>query len=78
MRYVYENGIVAYFNERYQCHRLEEEGAAMTWPDGYEHYYFHGKLHRVGGPAIVRPNGEHEFFLMGKAVSEAEHRKAKK
>lgn len=79
MRYVYENGTVAYFNERYQCHRPEEEGAAMTWIDGYEHYYFHGKLHRIGGPAIVRTNGrEHEYFLMGKPMSAAEHRKATK
>jgi hypothetical protein len=77
MRYVYENGTVAYLNERNQCHRAEEEGPAMIWTDGYEHWYFHGKLHRIGGPAIVRPNGEHEYFLMGKPMSAVEHRKAK-
>jgi len=76
MRHVYASGVIAYLNERNQCHRAESEGPAMVWPDGYEHWYFHGKLHRIGGPAIVRTNGDHEFFLMGKAMPETEHRKA--
>ena len=53
--------------EDYRCykdhndkfHRID--GPAIIFPDGTEHWFFHGELHRDGGPAIWYPDGE---FIM--------------
>jgi YHS domain-containing protein len=39
----------------------------MRWPDGHEsHKDELGKLHRVGGPALVDANGDEYYFKHGR------------
>lgn len=34
--------------------------------NGHESWYFMGKLHREGGPAIIHPNGYEAWYRFGK------------
>ena len=34
-------------------------------PDGEQHWYLNGKLHREDGPAVIHPNGRQEWYLNG-------------
>ena len=31
-------------------------------------WYINNELHRVGGPAVVRPSGNHEWWIKGEKV----------
>ena len=39
---------------------------------------FIGKLHREDGPAVERKNGDNEWWLEGKRITEAEHKRKSK
>ena len=47
-----------------------EDGPAMEWPDGYQEWYFNGKLHREDGPAVDDPNGYKAWYLHGERFDE--------
>ena len=38
----------------------------ITCPNGDQKWYFHGKEHRVDGPAVVRANGDQFWYFQGK------------
>lgn len=49
-----------------------------THPDGREEWYQDGRLHRVGGPAIVHADGSAEWYLHGQRFdSEEDHQNAR-
>lgn len=62
---IYSNGKKEWFNTKEAHHR--EGGPAIIYPDGGETWYRHGKLHRdiKDGPAIIRSNGENEYWVKG-------------
>ena len=33
-------------------------GPSIIWGDGEKQWHFQGKMDRIGGPFVVRPNGE--------------------
>lgn len=43
-----------------------KEYIVREYVNGDKHYYFNGKLHREGGPAIERADGHKEYYLDGK------------
>jgi len=45
-----------------------ERGPAETRNDGYEAWYFLGRLHRVGGPAVTYASGKQEWWENGKLL----------
>lgn len=36
-------------------------------------WYLKDKIHKLNGPAIVKPNGENFYFLLNKLLSKEEH-----
>jgi hypothetical protein len=34
-------------------------------PDGIQLYKYKGKLHRIGGPAVIYPSGEYSYYKNG-------------
>jgi hypothetical protein len=47
-----------------QRHR-DADQPAIIWADGQREWYTTGLRHRRGGPAIIRANGEHEYWIEG-------------
>ncbi|MCR4330295.1 MAG: hypothetical protein NUV49_00170, partial [Patescibacteria group bacterium] len=43
-----------------------EDGPAIEWSDGSQHWYLNGKLHREDGPAIVYSDRTQHWYLNGK------------
>lgn len=52
-----------YFDDQGRLHR--EDGPAQIFDTGEENWCFHGKLHRIGGPAVVRVD-YFEYWVDGK------------
>ena len=42
------------------------EPVCKTDENGDKHWYFEGKRHRAGGPAVERANGDKHWYLEGK------------
>jgi hypothetical protein len=40
---------------------------------GYKAWIFNKTRHRVGGPAVIHPNGDKEWWLFGVSYSEEEY-----
>ena len=57
-----------YRNKRGQFHR--EDGPAVIYPDGEQHWYIHGQLHREDGPAIIFADGSRFWYINGKCHRE--------
>jgi hypothetical protein len=61
----------------------EYQGERRTWingmlvkvekSDGTVERYQDGKLHSLSGPAVTKKDGESEYWLHGKQVTETEH-----
>ena len=49
-----------------ELHR--EDGPALIYPDGAQHWYLNGKRHREDGPAAIYPNGTQYWYRNGKEV----------
>lgn len=56
-----------------------ENGPAILFPDGSEHYMVNGNFHRTNGPAVVSKDGTQEYYFngllhnpMGPAIIEAD------
>ena len=64
----YSNGTQFYYQND-QLHRLD--GPAVIC-DEYQAYYQNGKAHRLDGPAWIYPNGDKEYWIDGKQLTEAE------
>lgn len=49
-------------------HRDESNGHAVQYTSGRKEYWYMGKKHRYGGPAIIDPNGNvlFEYWIKGK------------
>lgn len=45
-----------------------DDGPAVTYSNGGEIWYQHGKLHRDGGPAVTYSNGSESWWHHGKEV----------
>ncbi len=50
-------------------HLHRDDGPAIIWHDGEEHWFQDGKRHRDSGPAIVRKDGSVEYYIQGEQVS---------
>lgn len=59
-----DNGIVEYWNDQYQIHRVS--GPAIIYPNGTLEYHQNDELHREDGPAVEYPNGVEEYWQAGK------------
>ena len=57
----YNNTIGFYKNGKLQ----KEDGPAVEWSDGENHWYLNGIRHREDGPAIENNNGDIRFCLRG-------------
>ena len=42
-----------------------DDGPAITYPNGIQQYYIDGKLHREDGPAEEWPDGTYSWFFRG-------------
>jgi ABC-type glycerol-3-phosphate transport system substrate-binding protein len=40
-----------------------EDGPARIYFDGYQEWYFKGKLHNLNGPAIIWQDGTEEYWI---------------
>lgn len=40
-----------------------DDGPAVTCPNGYQSWYQNGRLHRLNGPAIEWMNGDKEYWI---------------
>lgn len=61
------NGNTFWFtkNKPYKVHRPEKDGPAIEWANGDTSYYLIGKIHRLGGHALVRMNGNNLYHIFG-------------
>lgn len=50
-----------------------QDGPAIIWHDGEEHWFYYGYRHRTDGPAIVRKDGTVEYYLHGEIVTVKVH-----
>ena len=64
------------FFEKDLPHR--EDGPAITFEDGTQIWYEHGKFHRLDGPAIIYSTGEKKWFVNGQQYFEKEFLKITK
>jgi len=60
---VFEDGACCVRNSSGQLHR--DDGPAIIWPDGRQHWYRDGLLHREDGPAIIYPEGGQHWYQNG-------------
>ena len=51
-KYISADGTIAYMDSNKFLHR--EDGPALICNSGTQEYYFHGKHHRLDGPAIIQ------------------------
>ena len=71
---VYPNGTKRWYLNG-KLHR--EDGPAIEYAIGHKEWYLNGKFHREDGPAIEDANGTKKWwYLNGKSMSEAEHKRA--
>ena len=52
-----------WYDNDYRLHR--EDGPAIIWDDGSQHWYYRGFKHREDGPAIVGLNGFEAWWYEG-------------
>jgi hypothetical protein len=64
MLVVDEYGHQRYYNELHQYHR--EDGPAIIYNNGSQHWYLNGKKHRIDGPASVFSDGTKIWYRYGK------------
>ena len=60
-----EKGTVRWYKDS-DCTILhKEDGPAVVWFDGEQHWWFDGNIHRTDGPAIVYVDGSVEWRQHG-------------
>lgn len=46
----------------------------VKYPTGGKYWYLNGEYHRLNGPAAELWNGEKEWYINGKQISEEQHK----
>lgn len=68
------------FTDYFGCEMHYFDGAPLNTeiirPDGTKEYYADGTLHRLDGPARIRPNGDVEYWIAGTKFTEEDFRKS--
>jgi hypothetical protein len=67
---IYFNGSKFWYKKG-QLHR-ENDLPAVIYADGTQKWYKDGEHHRENGPAVIWHDGEKEYWLNGRQVSEEE------
>lgn len=60
-------------NEMYACRNSNgayhrEDGPAVVYPDGTQHWYRNGMFHRDDGPAVILPDGTQKWYRNGQLI----------
>ena len=61
-----EKGALRFHDERGNLHR--EDGPAVLFADGRQHWYQNGCLHREDGPAFEFVSGKRMWYLQGRRI----------
>ena len=74
-KYNYSDGGISYYKKNTEvCHN--PYGPAIIGIHGEVEYWIEGKLHRLDGPAVIRPNnkiwpnGKIQYYINGKKIDE--------
>ena len=63
-------GIVSYYNENNELHRVH--GPAVIFTSGSKYWLQNDKRHRLDGPAVIFTNGDKYWYINDKPYTEAE------
>ncbi|MCK5016055.1 MAG: hypothetical protein KAS32_03195 [Candidatus Peribacteraceae bacterium] len=58
------NGDKFWYNEYNDLHR--EDGPAIIYSNGTQHWFINGERHREDGPAITRIDGSEDWYVNGR------------
>ena len=60
---IWKDGTQVWKNENGELHR--EDGPAIIFPDGIQHWFINGNFHREDGPAVIYPDGRQYWYING-------------
>jgi hypothetical protein len=60
-----ENDEPAIVINSYEDIEMVNDEEVITSVEGYRAWYNHGKLHRIGNPAVIRDNGSTYYYING-------------
>jgi hypothetical protein len=62
---IFGDGTKTWYDDDQQRHRVD--GPAVTFINGSEHWFIHGRRHRSDGPAVIYPTGDYsrDWYING-------------
>ena len=61
---IQSNGtVIWYLASKGPSYFHREDGPALIYPDGTEYWFFNGRIHREGGPAIINLNHKRRHWF---------------